>query len=661
MRYLVSIIRYSVYLILFTPLIFSFRFYYPFSGLKSLYFMGGCQVIFVAWLFLILKGKKYQPRLNLVTLALTLFLIALILSSIFSVDFSKSFWSTFERMTGLLMLIHLFGFFLVLSSVFKTESDWRKIFIVSISVAILVSVISYLDKAGIGVFKLSVIGGSTLGNPSFMGSYLLFNIFLALYLFLKNKGRAKIYSGVAMALMVPTLFLEVNRAAYLSLFGGLVLLFFLYLTFIPRRKRFRILGKFLLVVSLIAFLVGAVLLFQSGSFVNKKFIEMTTKSRFILWQIAWRGFQEKPLLGWGLENFDLIFIKHFNPCAQLLECGGEWWLDRAHNVILDTLVTAGILGILAYLSIFLSAFYVLWRKYLRNRVGFFAASVFSVLLISYLVQNLTIFDIVSSYMMFFLILGFVGYIANTGKKEKGSKKFFLKNYHTPLTILLLIALCFTFFKFIIQPLKTDFWVVKAFRAQDSQERIENYQKALEASPLGKYQIREFFAQISWDFVEKNFSKIPKEVVKKEFNFVIKQLEKTREESFLSFRSILLLSHIHSVYGLIDSQKLSLAEKYGREVIELSPTNQQGYWALAQVKIYQHDFVAALSLAEQAIELEPRLFTSYELAALIAEKCDNKDKAIEFARKAIEVDPEWEGGDEFERFLRKEGIDSSRFK
>ena len=123
---LTRIVRYGVYFVLFTPLIVSSKFYFPFVGPKSIYFMALVEIVFFAWLILAIFYKEYRPRKNLIFLALILFLAILAISSVLGVNPSNSFWSKFERMTGLLMWFHLFAFFLVTSSVFRKKDDWYK-------------------------------------------------------------------------------------------------------------------------------------------------------------------------------------------------------------------------------------------------------------------------------------------------------------------------------------------------------------------------------------------------------------------------------------------------------------------------------------------------------------------------------------------------------
>ncbi len=648
--FLLEIIRIGTYLILLTPLILLSKAYFPFVGPKSLYFMAICQIIFFIWLYLVINYKRYRPKLNSILLAVTLFLIVLILSSVLGIDFSRSFWSKYERMTGLLMWLHLFAFFLVTSSTFK-KADWKKVFIVSVFISILISSAALLERAGIETFKFSDRSGSTLGNTSFLGSYLLFNVFLGLYLFFKERKLAilkSLYLGVVI-LGISAIYFQGARAAFVSTLSGFGLIFLLWLSFKAKSGKIKVLGKALLVISIIAVLAAIVLLYLPGNPIHQKFGELSTKSRFANWEMAQRGFLEKPLLGWGPENYTLAFTKFFNPSLFTPEYGSEIWFDRTHNILLDTLVTTGILGLLTYLGLFFSLFSVLWKKYLKEKlVDFWDFSIFIALPVAYFIQNLTVFDMVASLMMFVLILGFVSFLANSGK-EKEKREGFISQ-HQRMGIILFLIFLFTFSKFIVQPFKTDTLVIKALT--DPQQRVEFYRKTLEASPMGKYQIREFFGQNSESIIRANFNNIPKEQIKEELDFVIAELEKTNRESPLEFRSVLKLTHLYNIYILIDSQKIVLAEKYGEMAIQLSPDNQQGYWALAQTRIYQGDFEKALSLAQKAIELEPRWLQSHKIAIQISQIFGELELTKELAEKAIEINPDWQL--EFENILKEEG-------
>ena len=622
-----EIIKLGTYLILFTPLIISARFFFPFVGPKSLYFMALVEIIFFTWLFLITFDSRFRPRFNKILGILIIFLIILIISATLGVDPSYSFWSKFERMTGILMMLHLLAFFLVISSTFE-EKDWRQIFAVSIFVEVIVGVIALMSK------NPAMRGGGTIGNDSFLGTYLLFNLFLALYLIFKNAF--KTYASICFSIMFLCLFLSGARAAKLSFFGGMILFSFLWLIFYQKGK-LRLVGIFLLIISIISVICFIFFALQPGSFVRKGIIEKevgeTFGGRFVVWQKAWENFLARPLLGWGPENFEFAFTKNYNPCMGTPGCGADIWYDRAHNIIFDTLVTSGILGMLAYLGIFVLTFYTLWKNYFRKKFDFWTPGIFSVLLISYSVQNLTVFDMVSSYMMFFLILGFIA-------RKEGVLDFEIKTVSFIYLILIFIIFPLSFLKFVIFPFKTDTSTIFAIRAKPfSEERLSLYEKTLSFSPVGRYQIREFFVESTLS--AKISEEIPQENIKREFDFLTRELEKSVKECPLNFRAYLKLGQLYNIYSRYDPSKIQEAERALKKAIEVSPANQQGYWNLAQTKIYQGKFEEALSLTEKAVGLEPHLERSHLIAIEIARIMGDFELMEKKIKEAIEINPEWE--------------------
>ena len=62
--------------------------------------------------------------------------------------------------------------------------------------------------------------------------------------------------------------------------------------------------------------------------------------------MSWQGVKEHPILGWGQENYIVLFNKYYDPKMYQQEP----WFDRSHNVFFDWLVSGGILALLAYLS-----------------------------------------------------------------------------------------------------------------------------------------------------------------------------------------------------------------------------------------------------------------------------------------------------------------------
>ncbi len=637
-RFFLIIIRYGVYLTMLTPLIVSGKFYFPFVGPKSLYFMALAQVIIFSWLGLIFVSKKYRPKFSAFSFILLSLFVVLVLSAIFGVSPANSFWSKFERMTGILMWSHLIGFFFVVVSVFKRQGkeSWQKLLAISLFVAVIASYLSLFGKGG------STRGGATIGNTSFLGTYLLFNVFWAIYLFFKSKKWLKVYPLLCFLIISIALYFSSARAALLCFYGGLFLLGLLYLSFKPKIQAIRTIGKIILILCILASVVGIVSMFSPKSFVRERFVQEATQSRLVNWEKAWKGFKEKPLLGWGPENFELVFAKYYNPCMSLDECGGEIWFDRSHNIIFDTLATSGILGLLAYLMVFISAIYFSFRRYLKQEIDFWSFAIPSVILIAYFIQNLTVFDMISSYLMLFLVLAFVGGLEKTKPIEQGIETAKTNySFHKIAFILLGIIFCFTFFYFVIQPARAGTYVIDALTADGSDLRIEFYEKAVDASPMGRFQIREFFAQRSRTLFQNEIDGVPKEIAERELGFVIDMLKDTMREYPLDFRSALQTSQIYSLLAFVNIEYAKNAETTAIEAIKLSPTNQQGYWALAQSKVHQGDIQSALNITQQAIALEQRVFQSYEIAIKVAKLSGNQELVEAIVQEALQINPNWQ--------------------
>jgi hypothetical protein len=144
--------------------------------------------------------------------------------------------------------------------------------------------------------------------------------------------------------------------------------------------------------------------------------------------------------------------------------------------------------------------------------------------VAYFVQNLTVFDMVNSYMLFFLALGFVASLESKESSENLKKG---RPVNSGTVLLVLIFFAFPFFNFVVRPAQADAEVITALsNSLGTQERLESYQKTLELSPLGKYQIRDFFSQSTSEDLESATSNVSLEGLEKEMSFIASELEKS---------------------------------------------------------------------------------------------------------------------------------------
>jgi len=297
-----------------------------------------------------------------------------------------------------------------------------------------------------------------------------------------------------------------------------------------------------------------------------------------------------------------VFARYYNPCIGSPECSGETWFDRAHNVVVDTLAETGIIGLVAYLAVFAAALWLLWRPVFKKGEGLPQAAAFTALFAAYFVQNLTVFDMALSYLMFYLCLAFIISDSKTSAVANRPRQISA----APQAALAAIAGMVCFFLFVVGPFWTDCNTVAAAKAPyNGDQKIDLYKKSLGASPMGKYQIRMFFAA-QWISALQDptiIKKLDAGAAQKVFAYLSQELEK-------AVPNRLTISRPDCVWpsfimpGVLGRIKTCLGGRSFDEARVLSPQNQQYYIELAQTRIEQGDKAAALELVRQAYDLYP---------------------------------------------------------
>lgn len=635
---LLFIIHGATYLLLLIPAIVGTHYFFPYVGPKGLYLMTFIEIIFFAWLILAYLNPKYRPKKNIVVKTLSLYLSILVFATILGIDPLRSFWSKFERMSGTLIWLHLFGFFIVSISVFK-KRDWQRFFLASLAVALFVCLAFFSGDNS----TLTSKGGSTLGNSSFLATYLLFNIYFALYLIavfyeeVKKKMERKedliyslikiVFSVLILVFMFLVLSLSSGDAAFATCLGGFGLILLFWGAFRIKKPLLKKIGKIALFIGLIGYIASVSLLLIPGSLMQDFYLNFRSGARPIVWRIAWEGFKEKPIFGWGPQNFGIVFEKNFDPW---LKFHNKPRFDQAHNIVMDTLVDVGILGFLTYLSLFGSVFWVLWKKASKSRVNFFAAAIFTSLLIGHFTQNLVVFDMPASYLMLFMVLGFAGSVAQGQTSEKAVAKKF-----SPLiTIVAVLLFVLSFNYFVYKPSISGKGIIKVLVSQSYEQRMGFYEETLHTSPLGLYQLRYHLNNNLLKKAQKGDANL------EEVNFMIQELEKSLQTSSLDYDSKLSLAEIYNAQAILFKQgNLNRAEEILNQAIEFSPKKQDAYWEMAKTQSMLGKEDEALSYAEKAVAIDPQLAQSHIFYINALTVYGKNDLAEEKAREALEVVPE----------------------
>ncbi len=433
----------------FVVFIISNSLFFPFITGKNFTFRIVVEIMAGAWLSLALVYPKYRPTRSLILGVFTAFVALIALSDVLGVHPFKSFWSNYERMDGWITLAHLALYLFAAVSVLNTENLWRRLWQTSIGISATLSVYGLLQLAGILAFGQKTGTGlaarvdATFGNPIYLAVYMLFHIFMASLLWAqawreRAPGKRAMISwwyGSVIVLDTIVLFFTGTRGAMLGLIGGALSAIVLY-AFVAGGARIRGLAVGSLVG--VALLGGALWsardtsLVKSVGFLDRlasiSLSDATVKARFINWSIAWQGVKERPVFGWGQENYAIVFDKYYDP--RMYE--QEPWFDRVHNIVFDWWIAGGTLGLFAYLSIFAAALWTLWRSQAFS-VG--EKSILTGLLAGYFTHNFFVFDNVTSYIAFGMLVGYIVW------HTRGSGGTFLEDVRIPEGALPVVAAC----------------------------------------------------------------------------------------------------------------------------------------------------------------------------------------------------------------------------
>lgn len=414
MEFLISL------LIIFTPLVYDRSFYNPYELPKFILIVLGAWVLAVIEAFLVYKNKKRVKSLNYLSVLVLIYTAIVFLADILGVNWLNSIKGSYWRHQGFLLLLS--GVVIYFLIFFNRERDgfFKKVIIVS---NFLVAGFGFWDGVklnilkdfGVANYQGRIVG--TMGSPIFLSGYLI--ITLPFLLLLKNKFLA----FILFLINLIVLFWTDTKASLITLF--LLAAIYLWQKLVNRFFKHKILAwVFLGVIFLTSFIYltkGFILFddylqsesckkssnmnydrsknivycllfadienerYSANRFLNKILWWVNRGSiwenRGVVWVEGIRKAFKKPVLGYGQENFMLVFPegKHVDT-------------DNSHNLFLETVLSSGFLGLFVFVLIFIVAF---WK----------ASLVVKLSLIAFLVRGQFNPLSVSEIMIFWVLIG----------------------------------------------------------------------------------------------------------------------------------------------------------------------------------------------------------------------------------------------------------------
>ena len=626
-KYIKWILNVVLYLILLTPLLISSKYVFPFITGKTMYFRILVEIAVFLYVALALFNKKYRPKMNKLIWAVVIFGIIVGLTGIFGVDAYKSFWGTIERGEGFLTISHLIVFFLILCWTLKTKHEWLNYLSGLVVVGLLVDFYALLQKAEVEKFFLfgNIIHSgegrlsSTLGNAAFLGAFTLAQFFISLLLFFKRKFLGwKIFFALAALFNLFILYQTQTRGSALALIFVLILLCVFYIIKSPELIKRNIAGALLLLIIIFSL---AVWFNRDTGWIKKSSMlerltsisknDITTRSRLMAWDTSWKSWKERFLLGYGWENYNIGFNKYFH--AEIyIDNGSQLWFDRAHNTIFDIAVSTGLIGLIAYINIFILALYYLFRNI---KIDFDLSVMLMALLLAHFIQNIFVFDVLSTFVILFSVFAVVAYIGQTDNNKNKKPAKFTDNFIIKILIILitfiLIVLSINYFN--LKPLEANKKAILGLIHSSSsnlEQAIKYFNEAVAMNTYQNGEIRQKAAGII----------IGHGKTKQDFQFAINLIKDNIKYHPLDVQNYLYLMILLNRSGSLNPNNFAEVIRIGKEALLLSPTRAQIYFEMGQAEFSQTRLNEGVRYFEEAVKLNPatmesqwNLLTAYSLA------------------------------------------------
>lgn len=569
------------------------------------------------------------------------FLLAALLSTVFSMNSRISFFGQYERQYGLTLLVFSTMIYFFSASVYTAKKNIQRLLFITELVSLCVATYAVLQWSGLDPFELQPFGDkrpvSFLGNAVFTGGFLAMNLPVSL---LNVTGKKNIFIKILFPLVIAFgIAATGTRSAFMAVIAMLAVLAVFYpVSSGMGGDSFRKKIKVSILILFAGFVAAVVmmLLFNSNPFVQRvaSIFSSGDNPRFALWRDSINAFLKYPLFGCGPGMFPNAIEEFYS--IRLRNDEIKRYFDNAHNNYIQILCTMGLTGLIAYLLVLFSSIRACVRNIFSRSIkeNKFLSLALLCSIVSYAVYGLTNFDEIAITLYLFLYLSIIRF-SFSGSTLKSLVNF--KGRMLPVTAISVLIVSFCSFSVYnaVNNVKADRYYlegVKGFSSQRFNEGVNSMNTAiLLNSSCGYYRFN--LASAVYSFAASNY-KLSRESKTDLLNQAAQEMLRARRTYISMNQCDAILAMIY--YELND---LSKADSIKAEVLKRDPLSIS--FRLNLIVYYSN--AGQMDKARDNLEIIQRTgFEStrvWNAAAYFYFKSGDKEKASLYYNKILSVEPE----------------------
>lgn len=603
---------------------------YPFGGTKAFFFVGIIGCIVAVLLYKNIRSKT-PLSIAMIDIVFLIFLMGMTLTSIFGVDPSLSFFGSFDFGVSVMVWWATFIYYFTLKHLIVSRP--------AVKTALLWGIVlgGCITVCCVWLSHLMIVPGVFLGglegNSSLAGYVILCAIGVAILLMQQSKKLQKILLGVGTVFMVlnplyvvfSTKAIEVGDARGVLLASAVAAIFAIGFAHVRNTTiRWRTLGKVILGVSFAVCVGIAISFMQPISTPKTMFIEHGGANRLLFWQSAIDATLERPLLGHGTATFEYSFFSHFDTRLYYSNTVFEGWTDKPHNAVIELAHDNGVLITLVYLVLIGYTYRRLYQLLLIPKRSSEAVIVFF-LLTAYLLQNMLIFDGVTSVVLFGVLLALIW-------RDSPTKY----TIHIPSYVRLFgmggAVVVIYFFSVLL--FVEGHRIYRAVRMPNG-ARGDALVEAFTTSHAGGIVSSGYIAnRLVTNCTQSSVYDCTKDIAQLSVGIAA---EPTSQISipyhlFRANAALYLYAHTHQ------QNEIAIAQQEARRIVELSPSYPEGYWALGHAQYEAGDIQGALVSVLTVLNIDPNIKEAYKKMILVARLAKNGGLVTKTIQRAEERFP-----------------------